>query len=45
MHLWNKAPAGSVNVGMDAGLKNAWNLGNGTGYTGRGIVIGIVTTV
>ena len=37
-HLWNKAAASGVNAGQDAGLKNAWSAG----YTGRGVVIGIV---
>ncbi|MFA5183061.1 MAG: autotransporter domain-containing protein [Syntrophales bacterium] len=41
-HLWNQAPVTAVNVGQDAGLKNAWNVGGGLGYTGRGVVIGIV---
>jgi autotransporter-associated beta strand protein len=35
-------PTGGVNAGQDAGLKNAWNVGSGLGYTGRGVVIGIV---
>jgi len=43
-HLWNKVPASDSNKGQDAGLKNAWNLEgkNISGYTGRGVVIGIV---
>jgi outer membrane autotransporter protein len=41
-HLWNQAPVAAGNVGQDAGLKNAWNIGGGLGYTGRGVVIGIV---
>ena len=41
-HLWNQAPITAANVGQDAGLKNAWNIGGGLGYTGRGVVIGIV---
>lgn len=41
-HLWNQMPVGGVNAGLDAGLKNAWNVGDGLGYTGRGVVIGIV---
>ncbi|MCK9195740.1 MAG: S8 family serine peptidase, partial [Syntrophales bacterium] len=41
-HLENKAPVSDVNKGQDAGLKNAWNIGGGLGYTGRGVVIGIV---
>jgi len=41
-HLWNKAPASDVNTVKDAGLEKAWNIGGGLGYTGRGVVIGIV---
>jgi subtilisin family serine protease len=41
-HLWNQMPTSGVNAGLDAGLKNAWNVGSGLGYTGRGVVIGIV---
>lgn len=41
-HLWNQKPVGGVNAGLDAGLKNAWNVRSGLGYTGRGVVIGIV---
>lgn len=35
-------PVGGVNAGLDAGLKNAWNVRSGLGYTRRGVVIGIV---
>jgi len=47
-HLWNQVTVSDVNKGQDAGLKNAWNLldekgqPTGKGYTGRGVVIGIV---
>lgn len=41
-HLWNQMPKTDVNAGLDAGLKNAWNIGSGLGYTGRGVVIGII---
>lgn len=41
-HLWNQMPVSGVNAGLDAGLENAWNVGSGLGYTGRGVVIGIV---
>ena len=43
-HLWNKmpTPAGGVNAGLDAGLEKAWNVRSSLGYTGRGVVIGIV---
>ncbi|HPX80414.1 MAG TPA: autotransporter domain-containing protein [Syntrophales bacterium] len=43
-HLWNQAPLGDVNKGQSAGLEKAWNLEgkNVSGYTGRGVVIGIV---
>ncbi|MCX5853291.1 MAG: hypothetical protein NTZ24_01675, partial [Deltaproteobacteria bacterium] len=50
-HLFNQAPSSiyftsvswgqtvqMINAGVDANLKTAWNLG----YTGRGVVIGIV---
>ena len=41
-HLINKAPPSEVNAGLSAGLEKAWNIGGGLGYTGRGVVIGIV---
>jgi len=42
-HLWNQMPVkADLNAGLDAGLKDAWNDGSGLGYTGRGVVIGIV---
>jgi len=41
-HLWNKAPLGDVNKGQSAGLEKAWNIEGTSGYTGRGVVIGIV---
>ncbi len=41
-HLWNQMNTSEVNIGLDAGLLKAWNVGNGLGYTGRGVVIGIV---
>lgn len=43
-HLWNKmpTPVGGVNAGLDAGLEKAWNVRSSLGYTGRGVVIGIV---
>lgn len=38
-HLYNSAPTNGIsNAGVDAGLRSAWNQG----YTGRGVVIGIV---
>ena len=37
-HLQNQVPVSGSNAGQDAGLINAWK----SGYTGRGVVIGIV---